>query len=519
MERQARYGVGEQSFEVMRNRECVYIDKTRYIEDIIKSGGHYFFLGRPRRFGKSLFLSTLKSFFMGKRELFRGLYADSMDWKWEPYPVLYLDLNVGYYSKPENLDERLGATLRNWEDQYGLEHVDSEPSIRMESIIKKLYEKTGKGVVILVDEYDKPLVHNLNNTDLFEKFREKLASFYSNFKSSADYIRLVFLTGVSRFGHLSIFSGLNNIADISFDDRYSAICGISEKELKENFKEGIAAIAGKALKGYGEIENDLKRWYDGYRFSGNGEDMYNPFSIVSAMDKEEIRNYWIYSGHATLLANQLIRFNVNLEDIINAKCSLIELMGIDLDNPSPLALLYQTGYLTIKDFNPKRNIYRLGIPNEEVNEGLLSFLLPYYANLQNKNSMVLVYNMIDVLNCGEVDKFMSELTSMFASVSYEMNMGSEQNLHNALLILMKLMSLEVTTEYRTSNGRIDLMIKTDKYLYIIELKLDKSAQEALDQINEKNYALPFAADGRKIIKIGINFSTKTRTISEWKVEQ
>ena len=518
MERQARYGVGEQSFEVMRTGDFNYVDKTRYIEYILK-GGQYFFLGRPRRFGKSLFLSTLKNFFIGKRELFKGLYADTMDWKWEPYPVLYLDLNVGYYSKPENLDERLSATLRNWEDQYGLEHVDSEPSIRMESIIKNLYEMTGNGVVILVDEYDKPLVHNLNNPDLFEIFRKKLASFYSNFKSSADYIRLVFLTGVSRFGHLSIFSGLNNIADISFDDRYSAICGISENELKENFKEGIAAIARKALKEYGEIENDLKRWYDGYRFSGNGIDMYNPFSIVSAMDKEEIRNYWIYSGQATLLANQLIRFNVNLEDIINAKCSLTELMGIDLDNPSPLALLYQTGYLTIKDFNPKRNIYRLGIPNEEVNEGFLSFLLPYYANLRNKNSMVLVYNMIDDLNCGEVDKFMSELTSMFASVSYEMNMGSEQNLHNALLILMKLMSLEVATEFRTSNGRIDLFIKTDKYLYIIELKLDKSAREALNQINEKNYALPFAADGRKVIKIGINFSTKTRTISEWEMEQ
>lgn len=518
MERQARYGVGEQSFEVMRGRDCVYIDKTRYIEDIIKSGGQYFFLGRPRRFGKSLFLSTLKNFFMGKRELFRGLYADTMDWDWEPYPVLYLDLNVGYYSKPENLDERLSATLRNWENQYGLEHVDSEPSIRMESIIKKLYEKTGKRVVILVDEYDKPLVHNLNNPDLFEKFREKLASFYSNFKSSADYIRLVFFTGVSRFGHHTIFSGLNNIADISFDDRYSAICGISEKELKENFKEGIAAIAQKYNKSHDEVCRQLKEWYDGYRFSPFGDDMYNPFSIVSVMDAEVFRNFWIWSGQATLLVNQLKRFNVDLEALLHTECTIDSLMGLDLDDPNQEALFYQTGYLTIKKYDPDFDILTLGLPNKEVTDGFMNFLMPKYVRLHTKSSEVLVRDFVLDLRKGDAEEFMKRLQSFFADVSYDMEMDNERNLHNAFLILVKLLGLYVSTEYRTSNGRIDLLIKTDKYIYIIELKLDRSAQEALDQINAKNYKLPFATDGRKIIKIGINFSTKTRTISDWIIE-
>lgn len=518
MEKEVRYGVGEQSFEVMREGGFQYVDKTSFIEKIIRKG-QYYFLGRPRRFGKSLFLSTLKCFFLAKKDLFKDLYAELIDWEWKTYPVLYLDLNVGEYSEPWHLENRLNSTLSLWEEEYGIEKKNDDPSIRLEYDIRRIYEKTGMKIVILVDEYDKPLVNTLDNPELFESYRKTLAAFYSNFKSSAEYLRLVFLTGVSRFGHLSVFSGLNNIDDISFDDSFSAVCGITEQELYDNFKTGITLLSDKFQISESDIKLELKKRYDGYRFSAHGQDMYNPYSIVNVMNKEEFRSYWTYSGQPTILIQQLRKFNVNLEHIISVKCRLDALMGLDLNNSNPISLLYQTGYLTIKNYDNRRDIYTLGIPNIEVEEGFLSYILPFYATISNDDSMVLVFHLIDNLNDGDANTFMEGIKSMFSSVSYDMNMEREQNLHNALLILMKLLGLEVQTEYRTSNGRIDLFIKTEKFYYIIELKLDKSAQEALDQINRKDYALPFSTDGRKIIKIGVNFSTKTRTISEWIIEE
>lgn len=518
MDKEVKYGVGEQSFEVMRERDCLYVDKTRFIEKIVSSGGQYFFLGRPRRFGKSLFLSTLKCFFQGRRELFKGLYADSMDWDWTPHPVLYLDLNIEKYQTPEVFGQVLRRLLGKWEEEYGITPSEDNISVRFADIIETIFNKTGERVVILVDEYDKPLVSNLHNKGMLELLRNELASLYSNFKSSAEYIRMVFLTGVSRFGHLSVFSGLNNIRDVSFNDDFSDICGITEDELKFYFKIGIKKLSNKFSESEETILQNLKNRYDGYRFSGNGKEIYNPYSIVSVMEDETFSNFWIYSGQATLLVQQLRRFNVDLQDVVNAQCGLNTLLGLDLDNPNPLALLYQTGYLTIKDYNPRRDIYTLGIPNTEVEEGFLSYLLPFYANIKNDDSKVFIYRLIDCLDEGKAFEFMEGIKSMFSSVSYDMHMDKEQNLHNSLLILMKLLSIEVETEYRTSNGRIDLFIKTDRYYYIIELKLDRSAREALDQINEKGYTLPFSTDSRKVIKVGVNFSTETRTISEWLIE-
>ena len=277
MESKVRYGVGEQSFAVMRERGCLYVDKTRFIGKMLESGGQYYFLGRPRRFGKSLFLSTMKCFFEGRRELFKGLYADSMDWDWKPRPVLHLDLNIEKYQRTGDLREVVGSLLRRWEKEYGVTPESDSISVRFSEVIKAAYEKTGERVVVLVDEYDKPLVSNLHSKDMFDYYRNELASLYSNFKSSAEYLRLVFLTGVSRFAHLTIFSGLNNISDISFDDRYSTICGISGNEIDEYFKPGISSMARKYDKGYDEIRRELKRRYDGYRFSAHGEDMYKKY--------------------------------------------------------------------------------------------------------------------------------------------------------------------------------------------------------------------------------------------------
>lgn len=517
MEERVRYGVGEQSFEVMRSNGFIYVDKTRYIETIIR-GSQYYFLGRPRRFGKSLFLSTLKCFFEGKRKLFKGLYIDTIDWDWQPYPVLYMDLNVEKYKDRVDLRAVVSNMLDRWEKEYGVTRTSDNVSIRFSNIIRGAYETTGKRVVILVDEYDKPLVGSLHDAENFDYYRNELAALYSNFKSSADYLRLVFMTGVSRFGHLSVFSGLNNILDVSFDDRYSAVCGISETELVEYFDAGINSLVARHCKSREEILSDLKSWYDGYRFSCYGEDMYNPYSIVCVMDSKEFRNYWIRSGQPTLLVEQLKRMDVSLKALLNTECSVESLIGLDLDRPSPIALVYQTGYLTIKEYDKEFDLVTLGLPNKEVTDGFMRYLLPNYVNMRDNTVESVIKQFMRDLVKGDADAFMKRLQSFFSSVSYEMRIDDERNFHNALLILMKLIGLYVDAEYRTSDGRIDILLQTDRFIYIIELKSDHTAEAALRQIDNKHYELPFVCDGRKIIKIGVNFSTKMRTIKDWLIK-
>ncbi|MDE6836699.1 MAG: AAA family ATPase, partial [Muribaculaceae bacterium] len=323
-----KYPIGEQSFEMLRKGGFLYVDKTMYLDKIV-NGSKYYFLGRPRRFGKSLFLSTLQAFFEGKRELFKGLYADSMEWDWEPYPVIYLDLNTGRFHEESEFEELIDRQLTEWEEKYGISTRFKSPAQRFASIIKTVSELTGKGVVILVDEYDKPLVNNIHDRRQFELYRNKLASLYSNFKSSAPYIRLVFLTGVSRFGKLSVFSGLNNISDISFIDKYAAVCGITEQELSDNFKEGIQELASKYRRTPEEEIAQLKRHYDGYHFSEECPDIYNPYSLLQVMAYQKYSNFWIESGNSTLLAEQLKRTNSDLKALINARCAQNTLEGLD----------------------------------------------------------------------------------------------------------------------------------------------------------------------------------------------
>lgn len=373
MTRREKYPIGQQSFEVLRDKGYVYVDKTRFIEEILE-GSQYYFLARPRRFGKSLFLSTLKCFYEGKRHLFEGLYIDSIDWEWEPYPVLYIDLNVVNYDSPESLSILLENHLERWEEKYGVKRIAGSIASRFTNVIHSAYNTTGKRVVILVDEYDKPLVGHLSDKDGFERFRSDLAAFYANFKSCADFIELVFITGVSRFGKLSVFSGLNNIKDISFDNRFSDICGISGEELLDVFTPGIKNLAEANGQSFEKACNELKHRYDGYCFANKGKDIYNPYSLLNVIDSEQYGNYWIESGQPTILKDQLTRFNVDLESLLHPCCSIEALKGLDLDNPHPIALLYQTGYLTIKSYNPSDSLYTLGIPNKEVEEGFLMLI-------------------------------------------------------------------------------------------------------------------------------------------------
>lgn len=514
-----KYGIGQQDFKMLREFGCVYVDKTHYIKRLIDGGGQYYFLSRPRRFGKSLFLSTLQYFFEGERKLFKGLAIDESNWDWRPYPVLRLDLNTERYGDPGQLDVVLDNLFRDWEKKYAVEVTTDNISQRFKNIIQSAHDMTGEPVVILVDEYDKPLVGNLNKRDEFEHYRQKLAALYSNFKSNAEHIRLVFLTGVSRFSKLSVFSDLNNLKDITFSNEFADICGITEGELLENFQGGIEKLAKHEGIDFDEALKVLKHNYDGYKFARNGSEIYNPWSVLNAMDESEIGNYWNETGFPSLLAEALKRVHADLEKTFESYCSEDELKGLDLLDPNPQALLYQTGYLTIKDYTAKLKTYRLGIPNNEVKSGLFKVLLPYYVNCRYPSPKKVVSDMILNFIMGQPDSAMEAMQTYFAGVDFKLKMDNENNFHNAFYLLMDLIGLDTQAEVSTSDGSIDLLIKTEDYIYIIELKYNHSAEEALRQIDDKEYVRPYRHDGRKIFKIGVAFSSKTRCIEDWKVEE
>ena len=516
-----KYPIGQQSFEVLRKGGYLYVDKTMYLNEIV-NGSQYYFLGRPRRFGKSLFLSIMQAFFEGKREFFKGLHADSMDWDWEPYPVIYLDLNPQRYQEDadfSDLDIIVDETLKIHEERLEITSPNENLSARFSFLIRKLSEATGKGVVILVDEYDKPLVNNINDRQRFITYRNKLAALYSNFKSSVPYLRLVFLSGVSRFGKLSVFSGLNNISDISFDEDYSAVCGITEEELIENFKEGINVLAEKYKRTPEQEIAMLKRHYDGYHFSEVCPDVYNPFSLLQVFAKRNYSNFWISSGTPTLLGEQLKRMDSDLEEVIHSICDKNTLEGLDIDNISVEALLYQTDYLTIKKYEEDFSLYYLGLPNEEIKKGFFEFLLPYYSSLSKAKVAPFIFNLVTDINNGRVDDFMKRLQSLFAGFGHDLKFEEERNVANAMLIVFSLIGMHVDAEVRTSDDRIDILVRTTDYVYIMELKYDRCAREALEQIERKENALPWTVDSRQVIGIGINFSSEKRKIDEWMVKR
>ncbi|MDE6338951.1 MAG: ATP-binding protein [Muribaculaceae bacterium] len=517
MELQLKYPIGQQSFEQLRKEGCVYIDKTMFIRKLIDTA-KYSFLGRPRRFGKSLFLSTLKCFFEGKRRLFHGLYADSMEWDWEQYPVFHLDLNTQRYREQGKLDIVFESFLSEIENKYDIKSPSKDFSARFAYLIKNVAEKTGKNVVILVDEYDKPLVNNIHNSEQFEYYRDLLASIYSNFKSSADYIEMVFLTGVSRFGKLSVFSDLNNFQDLSFDEEFASICGITEKELSDALLPGIKQLGQRRNLSTEEAFAQLKIWYDGYHFSEDAPDIYNPYSVLNALSKRRFGNYWIETGTPRLLVEQLKRTNGDLEQLVNSRATETTLQGLDIDNLDPLPLFYQTGYLTIKSYDERLKLYQLGIPNSEVRDGFFDYILPYYVKLRG-GSRAFVADILALIEEGNIDGFMKNLTAFFAGISYEMKLNDETNVQNALFMLFRLLGLFTEVEYRTSDGRIDILIRTSCYIYIIELKYDLSAEEALAQILRKDYHLPWSADSRTVYGIGINYSSSKRRLDDWKASR
>lgn len=515
------YAIGVQNFEKLRKGNCVYIDKTDFIHSLLTTYSYYF-LSRPRRFGKSLFLSTLEAYFEGKRELFRGLAIDKYeDVDWEPRPCFHIDLNGQDYTRGENaLFEHLDNQLIRWEKKYGLVPRDPEDlSSRLANLIEEAYSQTGREVAILVDEYEKPILDCLQNEELKEAHINRLSGFYAVLKSADKYVKFCFITGVSQLGNLNIFSGLNNLRDISLTNEYAAICGITEDELKTNLPEGIAKLADNEGISYGEAVKVLKENYDGYHFAAISPDIYNPFGLLNALADGFISDYWFRTGSPRMLVKMFRNQKVDVLDVDGVEVRDRVLRGAKSSPDDLITLLYQTGYLTIKSYDCETRLYTLGFPNLEVEEGFLTALLPVYTGKSESVTEFDITKFIKELQAGDTEGFMKRLQSLFVDYPYDLALDVEQQFQSVIYMVMKLLGVDVKVEYHTSFGRIDMVAKTKNFIYVFEFKRDISADMALKQIDEKDYALPFAADGRKLIKVGVEFSTVKRSISDWKIAE
>lgn len=512
------YPIGIQNFEKIRTDGYFYIDKTALIYQMVKTGSYYF-LSRPRRFGKSLLISTLEAYFLGKKELFEGLAMEKLEKDWITYPIFHMDLNTEKYDTRESLDSILNFTLEKWEQQYGTAPSETTFALRFRGLIERAYKQTGQRVVILIDEYDKPMLQAIGNEELQKEFRNTMKAFYSVLKTMDGCIQFAFLTGVTKFGKVSVFSDLNNLDDISMRNQYIDICGVSEKELHDDLEIELHELADIKGVSYHEICDKLREYYDGYHFTHNSIGIYNPFSLLNTFKYKEFGSYWFETGTPTYLVELLKKHHYDLRRMAHEETSISVLNSIDSASDNPIPVIYQSGYLTIKGYDEEFGIYSLGFPNREVEEGFIKFLLPFYANTNAVESEFEIQKFVREIRIGDYDSFFRRLLSFFADTPYELIRDLELHYQNVLFIVFKLVGFYVKAEYHTSEGRIDLVLQTDKFVYVIEFKLDGTAEDALRQINEKHYALPFEAGGnRRLFKIGVNFNAKMRNIEKWIVE-
>jgi len=521
MSKPMKLPIGIQEFEGLRNDGYVYLDKTPLIWKMVNEG-KYYFLSRPRRFGKSLLMSTIQAFFEGKKYLFDGTVGqplfiatdEEVEWSWEPHPIMHLDLNAQKYDCVEALDHIIDDFLCTQEALYGKIESEKGFGLRFMGVLERAYKQTGKRVVILIDEYDKPLLQAIGNKDLQTKFRNTLKAFYGALKSADGSIRFALLTGVTKFGKVSVFSDLNNLEDMSMDPRFYTICGITEEELTSQLKPCIENLAEANDMTYEEALDKLRYMYDGYHFRQRSKGLYNPFSVLNAFKKKGFDSYWFETGTPTYLATLLVRHNWNLDAMANADVDVDVLNSVDSESMNPIPVIYQSGYLTIKDYDQRFNLYKLGFPNKEVEDGFVKFLIPYYLSKQEQKSAFDIRQYVADIEAGNVDQFVLRMKSLFADTPYELIKDLENHYQNQVWLFHKLMGMYVQAEYHTSDGRIDMVLQTPKFCYVVEFKFDGSAQEALDQIHSKDYPLPFALDGQKVICVGMNISSKTRNIDE-----
>lgn len=508
------YPIGIQNFEKIRKEGYLYVDKTALVYQLVQTGSYYF-LSRPRRFGKSLLLSTLDAYFQGKKELFEGLAIEQLEKDWVAYPILHIDLNISQYQSGKDLEDILNRSLVAWETLYGADPAERSLALRFAGVVRRAYEKTGRRVVILVDEYDKPLLQAIGNEALQDEFRNMLKPFYGVLKTMDGAIRFALLTGVTKFGKVSVFSDLNNLDDLSMRDPYVTLCGISEEELHTYFNDDIHALGTSLNLTFEATCSLLKKLYDGYHFTAGSPGVFNPFSLLNAFKYKQLGSYWFETGTPTYLVELLKHTDYDLYRMAHTETDMDVLNSIDAVSYNPIPVIYQSGYLTIKDYDPEFKMYTLGFPNEEVAEGFTRYLLPFYTSVKVVDTAFQVQHFVREIRKGDVDAFLVRLQSFFADTPYELIRNLEVHYQNVLFIVFKLVGFYVQVEYRTSCGRIDLVLQTDRYIYVMEFKLNGTAEEALQQIEDRQYALPFASDPRTLFKIGVNFDNETRNIAEW----
>ena len=526
--------IGVQSFQSLRESGYLYVDKTQYIEQLLR--GKVYFLSRPRRFGKSLFLSTLAAYFRGEKELFNGLYLAQAEEElarqskreaWQKHPVLYIDLNAEVYSDERALENILNVHLTQFEKLYGTEPTETTYPSRFAGIMRRACEKTGQRVVVLVDEYDKPLLQTLDAEQqaLHEKNRNILAGFYSAIKSCDQYIQFVFLTGVTKFSKLSVFSGLNNLNDISLDDAYAGLCGITDAELRSSFTPELQALGAKLSLSMEATLALLKKKYDGYRFAIEGENVYNPFNLLKVFQKLSLGYYWFATGTPTFLAKKLQELCYPLPDLDNN----VRVKRIELENPhelvdDPIQILYQAGYLTIKNYENDRERFTLGFPNDEVRYCFLELLLKVLYAQSALRALAELDLLEDEIRDGNLDAFMTRMQSFIAGMSYsptpELNL-IEWNYQMVFYLVFRLMGQHVHTEVHNIVGRADCVVELKDTIYLFEFKLwsSGSPEDALAQIEEKGYAVPYQSSGKKLIAVGASFDEAKRNIGAWKAKE
>lgn len=520
MDQMRKLPIGIQTFEEIRSGGYLYVDKTEMVYQIANIGKPYF-LSRPRRFGKSLLISTFESYFQGRKDLFQGLAIENLETKWEEYPVLHLDLNARKYETAADLIAMLNQYLEKWELKYGMEKQDRSPEERFTYVIEQAYIRTGKQAVVLIDEYDKPLLQALLDENLSDEYRRILKAFYGVLKSADRYLRFVFLTGVTKFAQVSVFSDLNQLNDISMDRAYNALCGITKEELIHTFVPEIGCLGKSEGLTFEETIHRLEKQYDGYHFcEDTTTGLFNPFSLLNVFQKLKFGNFWFQTGTPTYLVDLLKQSDYDLRLLINGMevtASAFSEYRAEVNNPLPM--IYQSGYLTIKHYDREVELYTLKFPNDEVRYGFLNFLVPYYTTVSDDETGFHIAKFMRELRAGDVDAFMERLKIFFAGMPYELSDNTERHYQAIFYVVFTLVGQFVETEVRSARGRADAVVKTKDAVYVFEFKLNGSAEEALRQIDEKGYLIPYALDGKRLVKVGVNFSKETRNVDKYIVEE
>ena len=510
-----KFPIGIQSFEKLREEGYVYIDKTDLIYDLTRQGS-VFFLSRPRRFGKSLLVSTLEAYFQGRKELFLGLAIDKLEQDWVNYPVIHLDMSGKTYLNAGSLTAHLNSLLEPYESKYGINKQDREPDERFLNLIRTICEQTGRKVAVLIDEYDKPVLEAIGNEELADQYRRRLKGFYGVLKSADPYLKFVLLTGVTKFSQVSVFSDLNQLEDISMLPQYDTICGITEEELESNFQEDIAALAEAEQRTYPDMLEYLRRKYDGYHFSEALHGVYNPFSILNVLKSQVCRDFWFQTGTPTYLMELLKRSSYDITNLEGVKLAAGSFADYRANTEMPIPMIYQSGYLTIKGYDRERDKYTLGYPNGEVKKGFLNFIAPAYIPPVSKTDFS-IDGFLDDIEAGDVDAFMTRLQSLIASMNYELfdkNL-KEKYFQTIFYLVFSLVGAVVRSEVHTSSGSIDAVVETKTNIYLFEFKMDHMPDDALRQIEDKRYADRYGSDRRPVTRIGASFSSTTHQLESW----